>query len=107
MNSNSALVCNMNVFTPEQRDSHIENTTQLMQAVQTIQEIENGFRFTFPDDTELITKIAEFISNEHLCCQFLRFNLSVNPNSEPISLSLAGPVGTQEFLRLEFRGAFQ
>jgi len=97
----------MDVFTPAQRNSHVENATQLMKTVQSIQEVENGFRFTFPDDTELITKIAEFISNERLCCPFLRFNLNVNPNSEPISLSLAGHLGTQEFLRLEFRGAFQ
>ena len=107
MTSNSALVCNMNVFTSEQHDSHIENTTQLMQAVQQIQEIENGYQFTFSGETELITKIAEFISKERLCCPFLNFTLRVNSSMEPVSLSLAGPKGTQEFLRLEFSGAFQ
>ena len=107
MNDDSPLVCNMGVFTPAQRDSHIENTTQLMQAVQSIQEVENGYQFTFPSETELITKVAEFIANERLCCPFLEFTLNVNANSEPISLSLAGPTGTQEFLRLELSGAFQ
>jgi hypothetical protein len=107
MNSDSGLVCNMGVFTPAQRDSHVENTMQLMQVVQTIQELENGYRFTFSGEAELITKIADFISNERLCCPFLKFTLHVNSNREPIFLSLAGPVGTQEFLRLEFSGAFQ
>ena len=107
MNSESALVCNIGVFTAAQRDSHVENTMQLMQVVQSIQEVENGYQFTFSGETELIAKIAEFISNESLCCPFLNFTLKVNSDSEPISLSLAGPVGTQEFLRLEFSGAFQ
>ncbi len=107
MSSNSPLICNMNVFTPAQRDSHIENTTQLMKTVQSIQELENGYEFTFANETELITKIAEFISNERLCCSFLQFTLNVKSQSGPISLSLIGPEGTQEFLRLEFSGVFQ
>jgi hypothetical protein len=78
-----------------------------MQAVQTIQEVKNVYQFTFPSEAQLITKIAEFISNERLCCPFLNFTLKVNSETEPMSLSLAGPIGTQEFLRLEFNGAFQ
>src|SRR6476646_4836536 len=104
MKSASPLVCNMDVFTPAQCDSHIENTMQLMQAVQRIQEVENGYQFTFSTETELITRVAEFISNERLCCPFLNFTLNVNSVDEPISLSLVGPEGTQEFLRLEFNG---
>jgi len=106
MNTNSPLVCNMDVFTPSQRDAHIRNTMELIQAVRTIQEVENGYEFTFPNETNLISKAAEFISNEQLCCPFLKFTLNVF-NGEPVSLSLTGPNGTQEFLRLEFEGAFQ
>lgn len=101
------LACNMGVFTRSQRDSHIQSTTQLIQAIQGIQETENGYQFLFPNDAVFISKIAEFISNERLCCPFLKFTLSVNSIGEPISLSLVGPLGTQEFLRAEFNGAFQ
>jgi len=107
MNSNSPLACNMGVFTPAQRDSHIQSTTQLIQVIQSVQETENGYQFLFPNEAAFISKIAEFISNERLCCPFLKFTLTVNSNVEPISLSLAGPLGTQEFLRAEFSGAFQ
>ena len=107
MNKVIPLACNMGVFTPVHRDLHIQSTTQLIERVQGIQEVENGFAFTLPNETELITKIGEFISNERLCCPFLKFTLHVNSNSEPISLSLTGPLGTQEFLRGEFSGAFQ
>jgi hypothetical protein len=95
----------MGIFTPAQRESHIQTTTELIQAVQNVQEVENGYEFTFPNETEFISRIAEFISNERLCCPFLKFTLNIVSNTEPVSLSLTGPLGTQEFLRAEFDGA--
>jgi hypothetical protein len=103
--SDTPLICNMDVFTAAQRASHIENTAQLVRAVQSIQEVENGYEFTFPNETDFISRIAEFIAHERLCCPFLKFTLNIVSNSEPVSLSLIGPVGTQEFLRAEFGGA--
>ena len=100
MTPENSLACNMGVFTPEQRESHIQMTTKLIQAVQDIREVENGFEFSFPNQ-------AEFISNERLCCPFLGFTLQVNSNQDPVSLRLTGPLGTPEFLRAEFDGAFQ
>jgi hypothetical protein len=105
MNLETPLACNMGVFTPAQRESHIRATTQLIQAVQAVQEVANGYELKFPNETEFILKIAEFVSNERLCCPFLEFTLNVIANDEPVSLSLTGPAGTQEFLRAEFGGA--
>ena len=105
MNADTALTCNMGVFTPAQRESHIRTTTELIQIVHGVQEVENGYEFAFPNESELITKIAEFISNERLCCPFLNFSLNVFSISEPVYLSLTGPLGSQEFLRAEFEGA--
>lgn len=107
MNVEYPLACNMGVFTPAQRESHIEATAGLIRAVQSAQEIENGYEFTFPNETNVISRIAEFIANERLCCPFLNFTFKVFSNSELISLSLTGPIGTPEFLRAEFDGAIQ
>lgn len=107
MKSDLALACNMGVFTPAQRESHVRATNELIQAVQHVREVESGYELTFPNQAEFISSIAEFISNERLCCPFLRFSLNVNSNQEPVSLSLTGPIGTQEFLRTEFDGAFE
>jgi hypothetical protein len=105
MNLDTPLVCNMGVFTPTQRESHIRTTTELIQAVQGVQAVENGYELKFPNETEFISKIAEFISKERLCCPFLKFTLNIISNDEPVSLSLTGPIGIQEFLRAEFGGA--
>jgi hypothetical protein len=94
----------MDVFTLEQREAHTQTTMELIPGVQRVQEIENGYEFQFPSEAEFISRIAEFISNERLCCPFLEFNLNIISN-HPVSLSLTGPVATQEFLRAEFGGA--
>src|SRR5215207_4771376 len=107
MNSETALVCNMGVFSPNQRESHTRTTTDLIQAVQSVRGVENGYELTFPNETKFISKIAEFISNERLCCPFLKFTLNIISDHEPLSLALTGPIGTQEFLRAEFDGAIQ
>ena len=107
MNSDLPLVCNMDVFTPTQREAHILVTTQLAQEVRSVDEIENGYTFAFLPETVSISKIVEFISNERLCCPFLEFTLRIRPGDAPIFLSLAGPLGTQEFLRAEFSGVIQ
>ena len=106
MKPNIPLACNMNVFTSAERASHMLNTAQLSQAVQNIQEVENGFEFNFPNETEVITSLGEFISKERLCCPFLEFTLEVTQTDEPISLTLTGPEGTPEFLREEFSEIF-
>ena len=102
---NETLFCNMGMLTPAEREAHILTTTRLMRAAQAVRERENGYEFIFPNETELIIDTGEFIAKERLCCPFLKFSLSVSSDSEPISLSLTGPAGTQEFLRLEFNGA--
>ena len=101
------IVCDMNVFTPVERESHIRATTQLFQNVQGIHEVERGYEFNFSNSNEavIITQLAEFISNERRCCPFLGFTLRISPN-KLISLLLTGPEGTQEFLREEFSEVF-
>src|SRR6185503_7153233 len=102
------LICNMDVFTPAERENHIRTTTQLFQSVQTIHEAENGFEFMFPnfDKQENLIQLAEFIFNERRCCPFLEFTLRIAPNDLPISLLLTGPEGNKEFLHIEFSEAF-
>ena len=102
---NESLVCNMDVFTAAEREAHILTTTRLMESIQSVQERENGYELNFSNETEFISKIAEFIAKERLCCPFLKFTLKVSSEDEPITLTLTGPIGTQEFLRVEFNGA--
>ena len=100
------LACNMNVFTPTERELHIQTTNKLFQSVQDIREADNGYEFSFPGGSDFIVSVAEFISRERLCCPFLEFTFKVLPDYEVITLLLTGPEGTQEFLREEFSEVF-
>lgn len=107
MKTDSPLACTLDMFTREQREDHIRVTTKLVNAMQNVREIQNGYEFVFPNETQVITGIAEFIANERLCCPFLEFGLNVKSNEPSLWLSLRGPVGTQEFPRAAFEEAFQ
>ena len=62
----------------------------------TSEEIEDGMRFSFPPAA--LAAIASTIDTERHCCRFLRFDLTVEPDGGPVSLTLTGPPGTREFL---------
>jgi hypothetical protein len=96
----------MSVFTPAERELHVQTIRELFQSLQAIRNAADGYEFNFPSSSEIITSMAEFISKERLCCPFLEFAVKVPPGNEPITLLLTGPEGTQEFLRAEFSEAF-
>ena len=107
MRSDTDFVCNMDVFTSAERENHFRAAAKLYKSVQEIQETETGYKFRFPNTSENIMKLAEFISNERLCCPFLDFTLNVSPNDALISLLLSGPDGTKKFLQAELHEAFE
>jgi len=100
------LACNMNVFTPVERELHIQTTNTLFQSVHNFREADSGYEFSFPGSSDTIVQVAEFISRERLCCPFLEFSFKILPDYEVSTLLLTGPEGTQEFLREEFSEVF-
>ena len=105
--SEVVIVCNMGVFTPDQREKHIELARDLFGQVVKVASVQNGFAFDLPNETDLLNRVGGFIANERRCCPFLRFDLEVRGQTQPITLTLSGPEGTQEFLKEEFQEAFE
>jgi len=60
--------------------------------------IENGFRFEFQPDSEVLASIVRMIDAERQCCQFLRFQLTIEAAGGPVVLEVTGPPGSWEFL---------
>jgi len=106
MKQDLPLVCNLDVFTPSEHKMVVRSIEELYRSIQNIKEVENGFEFALPNESEVIMRAAEFISNEQRCCPFLEFRLSVKPKKAPVTLELTGPEGTKDFLQAEFREAF-
>lgn len=67
--------------------------------------IEGGFRFEFQPSGEVLASIIRMIDAERQCCQFLRFQLTVEEALGPVVLQVTGPPGSQEFLRAMIESA--
>ena len=101
------LACNTNAIEPDQREKHGQVTVELSQKIRAVSELANGYAFQFLNETPTLFKIAKFVSNERLCCPFLRFNLEVGAGNDPLRLSLTGPENIKEFLQAEFEDALK
>jgi hypothetical protein len=58
----------------------------------------HGYHLRFAASEDALTLIVRAINAERLCCRFLKFTLTVEPDEGPILLDLTGPPGTREFL---------
>jgi len=69
-----------------------------------MRELSNGYEFRFTDESDVLRRLAEFVSLEKLCCPFLRFEIEVEAESGPVWLRLTGRAGVKEFIREEISG---
>lgn len=103
MSSESAapLVCVPGAIPADARPAHFALAAELFGAVREQRETEDGYAFRFAP--EWLERVARFVANERLCCPFLAFTLTLEPEGGPFWLRLSGPEGTREFLRTELR----
>ena len=63
------------------------------------EELNDGYVFRVPGDKRWIALVAELIVAERECCPFLKFEVSMEPGTGPVSVRMTGPAATEEFLR--------
>ena len=66
--------------------------------VSDVRELENGFMYSFPPGGSRIRELADMVEQEHQCCPFLKFSITVEAGDGPVWLEMTGPDGTKEFL---------
>ena len=91
-----ALAC---LLTGEDLVARGEVVRPLMASYQKLQELEDGYTFQFPGDSEWIQKVVAFVTEERECCPFFTFELQFEPNLGPIWLRLRGSVEIKAILR--------
>jgi hypothetical protein len=70
----------------------------LLGRAQSREDTPGGLQLTFAPLHDTIAGIARAVDAERLCCRFLRFTITVEPDGGPVILELSGPPGTGEFL---------
>jgi hypothetical protein len=97
----SPFACVMDAIDPYNRPLHIANSKDLFESVREIRELTNGYAFRFDYQDEVLTKLAEFISLERLCCPFFGFVIEVEPEGGDVWLHLTGREGVKAFIQAE------
>ena len=71
----------------------------LFQRADKVTDIPNGFRLRFQPRAGLLAEMTRIIGQEQVCCSFLRFQLTIEPGSGPVTFEVSGPPGTREMLK--------
>ena len=88
---------------PATRQTRREGLLQdLLRLAERHEEDTAGHHLHFAASEDTLTLIARAINAERLCCRFLRFTLTVEPDEGQMYLDLTGPPGTREFLSALF-----
>src|SRR5439155_13028981 len=92
---NLPVVCTLTPATAAVRKANL--LTHLARRATRREDATEGMCFTF--QAEDLLSVAQTIEQERQCCRFLAFQLAVEQNGGPVSLTVSGPPGTHEFLR--------
>lgn len=76
--------------------------SELFQKTLERRECEDGFDFIFPGGDVVLAELFEFLRFERKCCQFLSFELALEPQEGPIHLRLLGHRDAKEAIRQIF-----
>jgi hypothetical protein len=60
--------------------------------------VEGGLRWQFAAETDIVSAIAKVVDAERHCCRFLRFEIAVDPDGGPVSLTITAPPEAKEVL---------
>lgn len=102
-NADCDISCRLNSALLRKRKSTV--IRELVEKIILTEELNEGYCFTFNYSEEILFRLTEFIKLEKECCPFFNLNLSIQGNSNTISLSLGGPEGTKEFIKYELEMA--
>ena len=71
----------------------------LLKRAEEVTDLGNGLRMRFESRPGLLAELVGIIDQERSCCSFLRFHLTAEPGTGPVTFEVTGPPGTREMLR--------
>ena len=95
------IACQLNVFSPDERQRYRAARTRIEAAVIRIVEVENGFVLHVADEDAMLAIIADWVVLERRCCPFFEFTVSVGGSDPSIRVALTGSPEVKEFLKSE------
>lgn len=91
----SELVCLLSTKEQAERKSGLQ--ADVFSQMKDVEELENGYKVTFPYDEAFIIRLTDYVVAENNCCPFFSFQLNLH-GKEDIALSITGPAEAKEIL---------
>ena len=96
------FACNLKAFTPQQREQWKKLIDQLMPAVVSAREQNDGYALQIDTRKMSLVEVAEWADLERKCCPFFDFQLDLHGEDGGLWLSLTGREGVKQFIEMDF-----
>lgn len=98
--SEPVIACNPRAIDANNRDAHVNLSKEIFSSatIQEVKELSDGYGFKLPLQTPMILKVAQYISNERLCCNFFTFTLVVG---DELWLNLTGTQDVKQLIKTD------
>jgi hypothetical protein len=103
MNQPTSIACDLEAIPASERGRYHALRDRIFKAASGITETADGYALALASDRDMLAAVADWIALERLCCPFLRFDLTID-GAGPMRLSLGGPAGVKDLLRIELGG---
>jgi hypothetical protein len=96
------FACNLKAFTPQQREQWKKLIDQLMPAVTSARDRNDGYSLQVDTRKMSLVEVAQWVDLERKCCPFFDFQLDLHGVDGDLWLSLTGREGVKQFIEMDF-----
>src|SRR6266853_5694323 len=96
------FACNLKAFQPAERLRWRELIEQVMSAVVSARELNNGYALRVDAGRTSLVQVAQWIDLERKCCPFFDFQVAMHGEDGSLWLSLTGREGVKQFINADF-----
>ena len=96
------FACNLKAFQPAERLRWRELIEQVMSAVVSARELNNGYALRVDAGRTSLVQVAQWIDLERKCCPFFDFQVAMHGEDGPLWLSLTGRESVKQFINADF-----
>ena len=96
------FACNLKAFQPAERLRWRELIEQVMSAVVSARELNNGYALRMDTGRTSPVQVAQWIDLERKCCPFFDFQVAMHGEDGSLWLSLTGREGVKQFINADF-----
>lgn len=90
------ISCSLDAKALEKRKSKFQ--ALFFSNAEKVEEIQEGYQFTFKDEGKLNDQLFEFILTEKKCCPFFQYDIKILPYNAGIEFSITGDERVKAFL---------